>query len=100
MVSSRGKFARAPAKPVEVIFAEINGVKLNMVFDVCADGMNVQSAKVLSKFLLLLWANVFKVLVAEDYHASLCNQQGQLVFLGIAQLRELQACDLGADSGR
>lgn len=61
--------------------------------------MNVQRPKVPPKLLLPLNPNVLEVLVAEDHHAPLGDEQRELVLLRIAELRELQAADLGADDG-
>lgn len=47
----------------------------------------------------MLDTDVLEILVAEDDDASLCDQQGELVFLGVTKLRELQSADLGADDG-
>ena len=62
--------------------------------------MDVERTKVARKLLLLLDANILEVLAAEDDDASLGNEQGQLVLLRVAQLRELQTPDLGADARR
>jgi len=62
--------------------------------------MDVQRPKVQPECLLLLDANVLEVLVAEDDHAALGDQQRQLVFLEAVELAELQPADLGTDDGR
>lgn len=62
--------------------------------------MNMQRPKILTELLLLLNANVLEVLVAEDNNASLCDQEGKLILLGIVQLRELKTSDLGANYWR
>ena len=60
--------------------------------------VDVEAAEVLTEFLLLLGTNVLEVLVAEDYNAALGYQQCELILLGVRQLGELQAGDLGADT--
>lgn len=62
--------------------------------------MDVETAKVLAELLLLLGTNILEVLVTEDYNTTLGYQQGELVLLGVRELRQLQPGDLGADSGR
>jgi len=62
--------------------------------------VNVQPAKVLPELLLLLRTDVLEVLVTEDHHAPLRNQQCELSLLGISQLRELESADFSADSRR
>lgn len=62
--------------------------------------MDMQRSKIPPKFLLFLNPNVLKVLVPEDHHTPLGNEQRQLVLLEVVELRELQAADLGADDGR
>lgn len=59
--------------------------------------MDMKFTKVRGKLLLLLWSNVFKVLVAEDHDAALRYKQGEFVLLGIRELRQLGAVDLGAN---
>lgn len=61
--------------------------------------MDVESAKVLPKLLLFLRPNVLEILAAEDDYSSLCNQQRQLVLLGIAELAQLEPFDLSPDPG-
>jgi hypothetical protein len=61
--------------------------------------VDVQLPKIGSKLLLLLGANVFKVLVTEDNDTAFRDEQSQLVLLGICQLRQLQAADLSAHAG-
>ena len=62
--------------------------------------MDVQRAEIPAEFLLLLDANVLKVLVPKDDHAALGDEERQLVLLHVVQLRQLQPPDLGADDGR
>lgn len=62
--------------------------------------MDMQWAKVAAKLLLLLNTDVFKILVPENNDTALGNQEGQLVFLQIIQLRKLETTDLGSDNGR
>lgn len=60
--------------------------------------MDMQWAKVAAKFLLLLNTNVFKILVTENNDTALSNQEGQLVFLQVIQLRQLEATDLSPNN--
>lgn len=60
----------------------------------------MQAAKVPAELLLLLRANVLEVLVPEDHHAALGDEQGELVLLRVGQLRELEARDLGSHARR
>lgn len=48
--------------------------------------VNVQSSKVSSKFLLLLWSDILEVLVAEYNDSALCDEQGQFIFLDVRKL--------------
>lgn len=58
----------------------------------------METTKVLAECLLLLGPDILEVLVAEDDDTALGDQQGELVLLGIGQLRQLQARDLSADA--
>ena len=60
--------------------------------------MDMKAAKVLAEFLLLLGPDVLEVLVAEYYNTTLGYQQRELILLGVGQLGQLQARDLGADT--
>lgn len=60
--------------------------------------MNMQFTEIFTKFLLLLRANVFKVLVPKDNDTTLSNQQGKLIFLRISETGELQSAYLSADT--
>lgn len=51
--------------------------------------MNMQWPEISRKVLLPVWANVFEVLIAEDDHSPLSNEQGKLILLSIVQLRKL-----------
>lgn len=64
-----------------------------------ASRVNVQWAKVATELLLLVDPKVLEVLVTKDNNAALGDEECQLVLLLVAQLRELQATDLGADTG-
>ena len=46
--------------------------------------MDVQTTKVLAKFLLFLRTDIFEVLVPKDDNAAFCYQECELVFLSIA----------------
>lgn len=59
--------------------------------------MNVQWAEVAHDSLLLLKANVAKVLVAENESSALGCVQSKLIQSLRSQLRELYATDLGSD---
>lgn len=56
--------------------------------------MNLNFTKVLSKFKLLLRA---EILVTEEHDAALGDQKREFVSLLVGQVFELQADDLGAD---
>lgn len=45
--------------------------------------MNMQWTEIPRKVLLLVWTNVFEVLIAENDHSPLGNKQGKLILLGI-----------------
>lgn len=62
--------------------------------------VDVQRPKVRHDLLLRLEAHADKVLVAKDQAAALRGQEGQLVQARGAELRQLDALDLGADAGR
>lgn len=114
-----GQFCGLALRAVEVIRAEVDVVEFEEAVDVGSDGlassvctcqkrnasergfyMHMQPPKILPNRLLPLWTDVLKVLVAEDDDPPLGNQQGELVLLLVRELRELQAADLGADTGR
>lgn len=59
--------------------------------------MNMQWPEVSSKVFLFFWAYIFKVLVAENDHSSLSNEQGKFILLSVVQLRKLKASNLSAD---
>jgi hypothetical protein len=82
---------------VLIVRAQVNVVKLQIVLDVRADGVDVQRAKVAGKFLLGVDAGVLEILVAEDDDAALGNEQGELVLLQVGQRRQLEAADLSAN---
>lgn len=98
MVARGGQAVVALAGAVLVVRAEVDVVVLQAALDVGADGVDVEGAKVAGKVLLLLNADVLKVLVAEDDDAALGNEQGQLVLLQVIEGRQLEAADLGADA--
>lgn len=60
--------------------------------------MNMQWPEILSKVFLLVWAYIFEVLVAENDHSPLSNEQGKLVLLSVVQLRKLKASDFSTDN--
>ena len=60
--------------------------------------MNMQSSKVIFKLFLLLWTDIFEILVVKHDNASLGDQQTKLIFLRIGQLRELETRYPGADT--
>jgi hypothetical protein len=62
--------------------------------------MDVQWPKVLSKSLLLLWSNVFEVLVTENDNSAFREQQGKLILLLIGQAGQLEATNLRSDGWR
>lgn len=61
--------------------------------------VDVQTTEVLAEFLLFLWTNILEVLVTEHHNTALGYQQSKLILLRVSQLRQLQASDLGADTG-
>jgi hypothetical protein len=70
VISRCRKLRRAPTETVEIIFANVDAVEFDVVFDVCTDRMDMKSTKVPAKLFLLLGTNVFEVLVAEDDYAT------------------------------
>ena len=60
--------------------------------------MHVESTKVRSKSFLLFNSDVLEILTAEDYDASLGNEQCKLIFLDIGQLRKLKAFDFRSNA--
>lgn len=92
VVSGGSQFAGAPAEAVQIVFSKIDGMELDVVFDMCTYGLDqgqlsilphrthwlahvdVQAAEILPKLLLPIRANVFEVLVPEDDHTSLRDQ--------------------------
>lgn len=58
----------------------------------------METAKVLTEFLLLLRTNILEVLVPEHDNTALGYQQGELILLGVRQLRQLKACDLSTNT--
>lgn len=78
----------------------IHGQNLRIVLDMPAHLMDMQRAKIAPKRALPLGPDISKVLVAEDDHAALSRQQGELVFLRVAELAQLDAEQFGADVGR
>jgi hypothetical protein len=118
VISCGGKFAGASAKSVKIVCSKIDGVELDMVFDMGTHGLyqgqllifpwrthwsahvDMQAAKILPKLLLSIRTNVFKVLVTENYNTPLRDQQGKLILLRVCQLWELQSGDLSADTRR
>jgi hypothetical protein len=117
MITGCGKLCRAAPKSVQVILPEIDRMKFNVIFDVRADGlagelvvfsnlewecdyMNVETAEVFAKLLLLLRADIFEVLISKHNHATFSDEQREFVFLRVAQLGELEATDLSADARR
>lgn len=61
--------------------------------------MDVETAKVLAEFLLLLRSDILEVLVTEDYNTTLGYQQCELILLGVRQLGQLKATNFSADTG-
>lgn len=59
----------------------IDGQQFGIILDMASMLMNMQLAKVCAKLLLLLKANISKVLAAEDNDASLSREKGQFVLL-------------------
>lgn len=121
----RGQFGGFVLCAIEVVWAEVDVVEFEEAVDVSADGLvivhqyrrlkyvqktqndrlvntyvDMQPTKILAKLLLLLGANILKVLVPEDDNTPLSNQQRKLILLRIRELRELQATNLSADAGR
>lgn len=78
----------------------IHRQNLRIVLDMPAHLMDMQRAKMAAKRALPLRSDIRKVLLAEDDHAALGRQQGQLGFLRRAELAQLQTEDFGADVGR
>lgn len=62
--------------------------------------VNVQRPEVPAKLELLLDTAVLKVLVAKYDNTPLGDEEGEFIFLDVAELRELDTADLGADDGR
>lgn len=61
--------------------------------------VNMETAKVLAEFLLLLGSDILEVLVTEDHNTTLGYQQGELILLDVCQLRQLKTSDFSADTG-
>lgn len=62
--------------------------------------VDMQRPKVLSKSFLLLWPNVFKVLIPENDNSTFGKKQGKLILLLISQVRQLEATNLSSNSWR
>lgn len=62
--------------------------------------MNVKRPKVPAKLFLLLDANVFEVLIAENDDASLGDEESQLVLLDVVELTQLKTPDFGSNTRR
>lgn len=75
----------------------IDRQQLGIVLDMPSMLMDMQLAKVGTKLLLLLEADVNKVLIAEDNDASLCSEEGEFVLLLRVQRAKLQAMNFGTD---
>lgn len=58
----------------------------------------MQGSEISGKVFLLVRAYIFEVLVAENDHSPLSNEQGKFILLSVVQLRKLQASNLGADN--
>jgi hypothetical protein len=58
--------------------------------------MDVESAKIRAKGLLLLNTDILEILASEDDNTSLSNQERELVFLDLCQLGELKTFDFSA----
>lgn len=84
---------------VLVVGSEVDVVEFNVVLDVGSYWVDVKLSEVLPELFLFRRADVLEVLTAENDDASLSDQQSELILLGIAELAELQAFDLGTDSG-
>ena len=98
MIACSCESGGATAETVEIVFPDIDAVELNVVFDVRSNGMHVQTAEVLTKLFLLLRPNVFEVLIAKNDDTALRDQKRKFVLLRVCQLRQLEACDLGANT--
>lgn len=95
MIASGSELGSASSETVKVVFADVNGVEFDVVFDVCANGLqkesvpssrysggrdntyvHVEPAEVRPEFFLFFGTNVFKVLITEDNDASFSDEQG------------------------
>jgi hypothetical protein len=60
--------------------------------------MNMQWPEISGKVFLLVWANIFKILIAENNHSPLSNEQCKFILLSVAQLRKLKASDFSTNN--
>lgn len=57
----------------------------------------MQSAKISSEIQSLIDGQIWEILVPESNYLLLCDEKSQFVLALVAQLRELNTCDLGPD---
>lgn len=60
----------------------------------------MKGTEVSAKLLLLLNADILEILATEDDDTTLGYMESQLIFLGIVELGELKAADLGSNDRR